>query len=94
MSVYVDELFSHPRRNRHGNQWCHMMSDTIRELHAFAAFIGVNRCWFNKDHYDLNPRQRDAAIFHGAKSSTGRDLVRLRQEIRNAKNEQRGLRSA
>jgi hypothetical protein len=81
MAAYVDELQEHPRGNRHGHHWSHLMADTIRELHAFAKAIGVNRCWFHSDHYDLNPAQRAAAVRAGAKEVTARDLVLIRRSL-------------
>lgn len=82
MTAYVDPLRAHPRRNRLGNLWCHLMADSFHELHAFARAIGVNRCWFHHDHYDLNPEQREAAVLHGALPNSGRALVAVRQMLR------------
>jgi Ser/Thr protein kinase RdoA (MazF antagonist) len=82
MSVFVDPLATRERRNRLGNQWCHMIADDIGELHQLAKAIGVHRCWFHRDHYDLNPDQREAAIAHGAVPVSGRVLVAIRQTLR------------
>lgn len=68
MSVYVDAAI-HVRK---GRKWCHMTADSLEELHAVAAAIGLKRCWFENKrgrqhpHYDLTEAQRDVAIAHGA----------------------------
>jgi hypothetical protein len=80
VSVYVDTLVafaaSDPKsqafrvgaRNRH--RWCHMIADTLEELHAMAARIGMKREWFQDKgrtpHYDLTPGRRAAAVKAGA----------------------------
>lgn len=79
MSCYVDPLFRFPARGaqafragaKHGHRWCHLWADSIEELHAMAAKIGMKRAWFqDKDgfpHYDLVPTRRAAALRAGAK---------------------------
>lgn len=69
MTVYVDPLFDSA-----GTRWCHMVADTLEELHAFAGRIGVGRRWFHKGHYDLSPGERLSAIAAGALESTTRML--------------------
>lgn len=74
MSVYVDDaaiMFrSKPR--------FHLAADSVKELHAFCAEVGINRCWFHNakghPHYDITDVQRLAAIKHGAISMTAREL--------------------
>ena len=34
---------------------------SIRNLHWMAIQLGINQCWFHKDHYDI-PKRRVAAI--------------------------------
>ena len=54
---------------RHGHRWCHLFSDADddhAELHAFAAQLGMQRAWFQGDHYDLVPPRRAAAVTLGA----------------------------
>jgi hypothetical protein len=54
VSVYVDDLFVAESQNfaakkvgeRNGHQWCHMWSDEVSELHAFAEKMGMKRQWF------------------------------------------------
>lgn len=62
----------------------HLVSDTsLEELHAFAAKIGLKRCWFSNKrgkrlpHYDLTTaRKRDTAITAGAERVGTRALLR------------------
>jgi hypothetical protein len=92
MAVYVDPLRRAVPREaearragaRSGHRWCHMMADTLDELHALAETIGLRREWFQGDHYDLVPFRRARAVALGAIETTTRDLVRLRQRNRNA----------
>lgn len=75
MSVYVDDAFCSDDPDGWG-KWTgggHLQADTLDELHAFAASIGLRRPWFQSrpgrpesDHYDLTASKRDAAILAGA----------------------------
>ena len=42
MAVYVDseEILWH------GKLWCHLVADSLDELHTFAARLGLRRSWF------------------------------------------------
>lgn len=68
MSVYVDEAIF-PWR---GKKWCHLWADTVEELHAFAAKLGLKRSWFqcppkaSWEHYDVSEGMRWQAIRLGA----------------------------
>ncbi len=85
MGVYVDALIVYPvsmmsaatqrAGSRHGHRWCHMIADTESELHAMAQRIGLRRAWFQRDHYDLTPPRRDAAIRAGAIEMDRRTFV-------------------
>ncbi len=73
MSVYVDPLrewgcsatWRYP-------QSCHLMADTLEELHDFAARLGLKREWFQSspphsvNHYDLTRTKRIRAVQLGA----------------------------
>jgi hypothetical protein len=85
MGAYVDPLMVHARRNKLGHQWAHLMADSLTELHGFARAIGVHRCWFHRDHYDLNPEQREKAVLHGAAPVSHRYMVALRAALREAR---------
>ena len=48
---------------------CHMLADSLDELHAMADRIGMKRKWFqNKGvpHYDLSKSKRELAVRYGA----------------------------
>jgi uncharacterized protein DUF4031 len=66
MTVYVDDAV-HPWR---GQRWAHLMADTLEELHAMAARLGIPRRAFqNKTsgaHYDVTSELRERAIAFGA----------------------------
>lgn len=57
-----------------------MGADSVAELHAFAASIGIARCWFHRGakipHYDVTTAQRNAAMRAGAIAVTPRQFVR------------------
>lgn len=68
MSVYVDRC-----RNSYGRMlMCHMIADSLDELHAMADAIGVQRRWFQTappasfPHYDIAQSKRAIAMLHGA----------------------------
>src|SRR5574337_223693 len=62
--VYIDELQRWPTKSRCFKPGsCHLTADTLEELHAFAAKLGLKREWF-QDH--LTPRKRLAAKMFGA----------------------------
>lgn len=60
-----------------GRRWAHLISDTsYEELHAFAAELGLERRWFQGDHYDIPTEVRLAAIARGAEPVGASELVR------------------
>ena len=69
MTVYVDTA-RHPFR---GYVMCHMMADTLEELHAMADRIGMERRWFQSPpkashpHYDIPESKRARALSLGAR---------------------------
>ena len=91
MTVYVDDLVvaatyrgrgtEQARRvgARYGDQWCHLFAapEDREELHEFAAAIGMKRCWFQGDHYDLVPPRRTLAVSLGALEVTRREAVKI-----------------
>ncbi len=71
MTVRVDEIKVWPTKIAcFKNGSCHLTADTLDELHAFAAKIGMKRSWFQDHptapHYDLTPKRRDLALRIGA----------------------------
>lgn len=88
MSVYVDRLASWGLRLR-GRvvNSCHMIADTLEELHEMADAVGMKREWYQPSsfpHYDLTPRRREIAVRKGAIELNNRvDFIRKLREIRN-----------
>ena len=73
MSILVDDA-TWPWR---GRVWAHLVSDaSLEELHEFAALLGLERRWFQGDHYDVPATVRDRAIALGAEPVAARELVR------------------
>ncbi|TWT22534.1 DUF4031 domain-containing protein [Luteimonas marina] len=79
MTVYVDDAVTLWR----GQRWAHLMADTLEELHAFAARLGLPRRAFQDKtsgaHYDVTADLRERAIALGAmpiSRHADRELVR------------------
>lgn len=86
MTVYVDDAVHLWR----GQRWAHLMADTLAELHAMAARLGLPRGAFQDRHsgahYDLDAFQREQAIRLGAVPiSRHRDRARVRAVIARAR---------
>lgn len=70
--IYVDAAI-HPWRNK---LWCHLFSEDIDALHAFAARLGMRREWFQQPpkaswfHYDITAAKRVVALRLGAKEAS------------------------
>ncbi len=65
----------------HGKLWSHLVSDeSLDELHAFAAGVGLPRRGFQGDHYDVPEQLYEAVVAAGAVPVSSKELVRrLRQ---------------
>lgn len=71
MSCYVDRVQSYPTSIRcFAGGSCHLIADTLDELHTMARRIGLKRVWFQDKphcrHYDLTPARRAKAVELGA----------------------------
>lgn len=82
MTVYVDDM-----RAPFGRMvMCHMMGDTLDELHAMADRIGVARRWFQGPpkhrfpHYDIALSKRVLAVQAGAEEVTGFEMMQRLME--------------
>ena len=82
MAVYMDDAGV----ERRGRRWNHLTADTPQELHAFAASIGLKRCWYHSGarhpHYDVTDVQRDQAIVSGAIPVGRREIVAIARRLR------------
>jgi len=86
MTVYVDDAVTLWR----GQRWAHLMADTLEELHAFAARLGIPRRAFQDKtsgaHYDVTAPLREQAIALGAMAiSRHRDRALMREVIARAR---------
>jgi hypothetical protein len=88
MAVYVDALAIHRGLGRMSGAWCHMIADTVDELHVMAARIGLEQSWFQKPprasfpHYDLRASKRALAVAAGAIEADRRQLVAVMRAAR------------
>lgn len=85
--VYVDPLLPvHRNANWRWETSCHLTADTIEELHAFAATIGIDQRRFQNrpdfPHYDLHPDLRARAVEAGATPLGRREFVLKVRELR------------
>ena len=86
MTVYVDEP-----RNKFGRMvMCHMIADTLDELHIMAAKIGMHREWFQNNadhpHYDVSKSKRVLAVRYGAVEVDNRQLIMIIRKQRSKRN--------
>lgn len=66
LAVYVDNV----RVAWRGRMWCHLVADSLQELHEFAKQLGLRRSWFQHSasypHYDVTVEVRELALEMGA----------------------------
>lgn len=91
MTVYIDDAVTLWR----GQRWAHLMADTLDELHAFAARLGLPKRAFQDRrsgaHYDVNADTRSIALALGAMPiSRHRDRALVREVIARARAQGRG----
>ncbi|WP_257814207.1 DUF4031 domain-containing protein [Burkholderia glumae] len=85
MAVYVDNALIVWR----GKRWCHLVADSLDELHGFAKHLGLRRTWFQDrasyPHYDVTESIRLRALRLGAIQGDKRTIVQcgrsLKQEL-------------
>ncbi len=75
MAIYVDFVCIEFR----GYKWCHMLADSLQELHDFAAFIEVDQRLFHRTasypHYDVTLQMREIALENGAIAATRKQII-------------------
>ncbi len=73
--VYVDDELI-PWR---GKLWCHLVADTLPELHAFANRLGLREVWFQEKsvypHYDVTVSVRNRALAMGASMGDRQTII-------------------
>ena len=82
MAVYVDA----ERIRWRGREWCHLVADSLDELHEFAARLGLQRRWFQNQgrypHYDVTTSVRDRALRLGAVDADRATLIACCKRVR------------
>ena len=83
MTVYVDTA-----RNAYGRmKMCHMIADSLAELHEMAEKIGMKLEWFQGDssfpHYDVSLMRRGKALAFGAIELERRGMAIKIRELKN-----------
>lgn len=64
---------------------CHMLADTLDELHAMAKTIGMRSSWYQPlsfPHYDVCQMRKVKAIEHGAIQVDRRQIVHIKRRLR------------
>jgi len=86
MSVYVDPIMTTlMNKNWKYPRGCHLVADTVVELHVFAACLGLKRIWYQHKtmpHYDLTINKRREAVKLGAIEIDAREFVNLLRKQR------------
>jgi hypothetical protein len=82
MTVYVDN----ERIPWRGKLWCHLVADTLAELHAFAAALGLRRRWFqvkaSYPHYDVTTGVRERALELGASAGSKSEIIACAKKMK------------
>ncbi len=76
MAVYVDSAYIPYRRMI----MCHMLADSVDELHEMAGKIGVRLSWYqpkSTPHYDVCKKKRALAVRYGAIEIDRRKVVEI-----------------
>jgi hypothetical protein len=82
MAVYVDNINIAWR----GAKWCHLLADSLDELHAFALALDVPDRWFHKNasypHYDIKIEMRAMALTLGACIGNRRIIISCARRLK------------
>ena len=88
MAVYVDFM----QIKFKGYKWCHMLADSLQELHDFAAFIDVDARLFHRNasypHYDITVQMREIAIAQGAIPADRKKIIECAKKLKIELNDQ------
>jgi len=85
--VYVDELTVCIRSKKWPYGWsCHLVADSVEELHYFAGRMGLKPSWFQGQsslpHYDLTYGMRKRAVAFGAIEIDREKVVEIMRKYR------------
>lgn len=82
MTIYVDDE-QIPSR---GKVWCHLVADSLEELHEFAERLGLRRSWFQDasvyPHYDLTMSVQKKALSLGALMGDRRTIITCAKQLK------------
>lgn len=82
MAVYVDNA----RIEWRNKLWCHLVADSLEEIHAIAGKLNLRREWFQVKgrypHYDVTVAVRDRALSLGAIDADKRQLIECAKRLR------------
>lgn len=82
LAAYVDNV----RIAWRGRHWCHLVADSLDELHEFAHTLGLKRAWFQADaslpHYDITVEVRGVALIRGAVAADRRTLISRGRQLK------------
>lgn len=82
MAVYVDNAQVEWR----GQLWCHLVADSIDELHDFARKLGMRRAWFQHaasyPHYDITVESRVRALRLGAVTGNRIQIITCARKLK------------
>ena len=82
MAIYVDFV----QIEFKGYKWCHMLADTLQELHEFALLIEVDQCLFHRHasypHYDVTVQMRATAIEYGAIPAGRKKIIECAKKLK------------
>ena len=82
MAIYVDFM----QIEFKGYKWCHMLADTLQELHDFAALIEVDSRLFHRHasypHYDVTVQLREIAIEYGAIPAGRKKIIECAKKLK------------
>ena len=82
MAIYVDFMQIEFKCYK----WCHMLADTLQELHEFAAFIEIDERLFHRNasypHYDVTVQMRETAIKYGAIPANRQKIIECAKKLK------------
>lgn len=82
MAAYVDNM----QISWRGKLWCHLVADSLDELHEFAAILNLPRSWFHRGasypHYDVTTEIRIRAIEQGANEVNSRYVLGVAKALK------------